>query len=102
MGAKFVDAVSRFEGAFPDNQSRNKSLMLSKTFHFLAIGANHGMRAVEACILRMRRVSAIACFLFGVWGLVLGSNLSAATVPAGFTESPIAGPWNDAVGLTFE
>src|SRR6266487_2161135 len=29
-------------------------------------------------------------------------ELSAATVPAGFTETEVAGPWSDAVGTAFE
>ena len=34
--------------------------------------------------------------------LVAQGALSAATVPLGFTESPVPGPWSDAVGTTFE
>src|SRR6266446_2997720 len=50
----------------------------------------------------LRRAAAIAWFVAAAWGLIVGSNLSAATVPPGFTESAISGPWPDAVGLTFE
>src|SRR6267142_1566707 len=78
--------------------------MLRKGLHFFVIcaSASHRRRAVEACITRMRWVTAIACFVLVVSGLILGSNLSAATVPPGFTESPISGPWSDAVGVAFE
>src|SRR5438045_388255 len=33
--------------------------------------------------------------------MFLGS-VAASTVPAGFTESTISGPWGDAVGINFE
>ena len=36
-----------------------------------------------------------------LWSAGLG-DLSAATVPAGFSETVIAGPWSDAVGTMFE
>src|SRR5438034_4549256 len=48
-----------------------------------------------------RRFLAIASF-FVAGGLTLADNTWAATVPAGFTESPVSGPWGDAVGITFE
>src|SRR5437870_8306940 len=76
--------------------------MAKKSLHLLVICANQLRGGVEARILRMRRAATIACFVFVGWGLILESNLSAATVPAGFTESPIPGPWTDSVGLTFE
>ena len=50
----------------------------------------------------MRRVTAIALFAAAAWGLIVEGNLSAATVPPGFTESVFSGPWPDAVGITFE
>jgi glucose/arabinose dehydrogenase len=50
----------------------------------------------------MRRVTAIACFAAAACGLIVKGNLSAATVPPGFTESVLSGPWPDAVGITFE
>src|SRR5437773_11405871 len=62
--------------------------MLRESVHRLVICASHLKRA--------------AVFAFVVCGLVLEGDLSAATVPAGFTESQIPGGWTDAVGLTFE
>ena len=50
----------------------------------------------------MRRVTAIACFAAAACGLIVEGNLSAATVPPGFTETVLSGPWPDAVGITFE
>ena len=50
----------------------------------------------------MRRVTAIACFAAAACGLIVKGNLSAATVPPGFTETVLSGPWPDAVGITFE
>jgi glucose/arabinose dehydrogenase/subtilisin-like proprotein convertase family protein len=76
--------------------------MLRKSVHLLVICANHLRRVGEACIPRMRRATAIACFMTAAWGFTLEGNLSASTVPPGFTESAILGPWSDAVGLTFE
>ena len=78
------------------------SFMLRKGLHLLAICASRLSEGVEACIPRMRRVTAIACFAAAAWGLIVEGNLSAATVPPGFTESVISGPWPDAVGITFE
>src|SRR5262245_18989199 len=57
---------------------------------------------VLTCILRMRPVIAIAWFAVVAWGLILGGNLLAATVPPGFTETVISGPWSSAVGVAFE
>ena len=78
------------------------SFMLRKGLHLLAICASRLSEGVEACIPRMRRVTAIAWFAAAAWGLIVEGNLSAATVPPGFTESVISGPWPDAVGITFE
>src|SRR5436190_11498876 len=50
----------------------------------------------------LRRAAAIAWVVAAAWGMIMGGNLQAATVPPGFTESAISGPWTDAVGLTFE
>jgi len=49
----------------------------------------------------MRRLIAIAWLVAAAWGLP-GGNLSAATVPPGFTETVIPGPWTNAVGVAFE
>ena len=76
--------------------------MLRKGLHLLAICASRLSEGVEACIPRMRRVTAIAWFVAAAWGLIVEGNLSAATVPPGFTESVLSGPWPDAVGITFE
>ena len=76
--------------------------MLRKGLHLLAICASRLSEGVEACIPRMRRVAAIAWFAAAAWGLIVEGNLSAATVPPGFTESVFSGPWPDAVGITFE
>ncbi len=76
--------------------------MLSKTLQSLFVCTSHLKRAREACIARTRRVTAIAWFVVVVWGLIPQSHLPAATVPPGFSESIIAGPWTDAVGMTFE
>src|SRR5437867_12964368 len=76
--------------------------MLRKGLHLLVICASHLNGGVEAWIPRMRRVTAIACFAAAAWGLIVEGNLSAATVPPGFTQNVISGPWPDAVGITFE
>src|SRR5437762_1283250 len=76
--------------------------MLRKSLHVLVVCACHLRRPIEACLPQMGRVAAIASTVAAVWGLIFGGNLPAATVPPGFTESPIPGPWTDAVGLTFE
>src|SRR4051812_24617736 len=44
----------------------------------------------------------IALFVAAIFGLIAASTVSAATVPPGFTETPVTGPWDDAVGITFE
>lgn len=64
--------------------------------------ANHPGLAGGAWVSRMRRVTAIACFFAFVWCFIPESGLSAAAVPPGFSESPISGPWSDAVGMAFE
>src|ERR1044071_9434747 len=65
--------------------------MVRKTFRLLVIRAS--------CL---RYLTAVGCYVFVLCGLIPATNLSAATVPPGFTESTISGPWPDAVGLTFE
>src|SRR6266498_83315 len=50
----------------------------------------------------MRRVTAIAGAAVLAWGLIFGDGLFAATVPPGFTETVISGPWANAVGIAFE
>ena len=78
------------------------SFMLRKGLHLLVICASRLSEGVEACIPRMRRVTAIAWFAAAAWGLIVEGNLSAATVPPGFTETIISGPWTNAVGVAFE
>ena len=75
--------------------------MLRKGLHLLVISAGP-LGRVEACIARMRRVTAIAWFATVSLGLILGGNLFAANVPPGFTETVISGPWTNAVGIAFE
>ena len=76
--------------------------MLRKGHNLPVICASYLRGGVEACILRMRRVAALAWFATAACGLILGGNLSAATVPPGFTETVISGPWTNAVGVAFE
>ena len=75
---------------------------LVKGCNLAVICASYLRGGVEACVLPMRRVAALAWFATAVWGLTSGGNLSAATVPAGFTETVVSGPWTNAVGVAFE
>ena len=56
----------------------------------------------QAFISGMRRLSAIAGLVVLAWGLPLGRNVFPASVPAGFNETVISGPWTNAVGSAFE
>lgn len=47
-------------------------------------------------VVVLRYFSVIACCI------ISAIRLDGATVPDGFTETFVSGPWNDAVGLTFE
>src|SRR5436190_1922543 len=76
--------------------------MLRKSVHLLVIPASHLRRPVEVCLARMRRAVAITCFVATATGPIVAGNVAASTVPPGFTESNVSGPWTDAVGLTFE
>ena len=76
--------------------------MLRKGLHLLVTCAIRPLGAVLACIPRMRRVTAFGCVAAVTLGLIVEGNLSAATVPPGFTQTVISGPWPDAVGITFE
>jgi hypothetical protein len=60
--------------------------MLRKGLH-LVICARPLMGGVEACIARMSRLIAIACFAAAGWGLIVEGNLSAATPPAGLVAA---------------
>src|SRR5262245_18280274 len=64
--------------------------------------AGSALGGVKACIPRIRRVTMVAWIAVVAWVLMLGGYLSAATVPPGFTQTIISGPWPDAVGITFE
>ena len=76
--------------------------LLRKDLNPLVICASYLIGWAAGCILRMRRLTAIAWFAAAALGLILGGNLFAADVPPGFTENVISGPWPDAVGITFE
>src|SRR5215471_5960943 len=76
--------------------------MLRKALHRLLLCMSYLKPGREACSLRMRPVIVLAWFAVTAWGLILGGNLPAATVPAGFTETVISGPWTNAVGIAFE
>ncbi len=76
--------------------------MLRKGLYPLVICASYLIGSVAGCILRMRRLIAIAWFVAAAWAFISGSNLLAATVPPGFTETIISGPWSNAVGVAFE
>jgi glucose/arabinose dehydrogenase len=96
-----MDVVSK--SARQDNESSKPiSFMLRKGLYLLLICASHLRGRIEACIPRMRRVTAIGCLAVVAPGLSVEGNLSASTVPPGFTESVLSGPWPDAVGITFE
>ena len=53
-------------------------------------------KGIEGFRILTAHLIAAACSLF------LMDNLPAVTVPLGFTETSISGPWSDAVGITFE
>ena len=57
---------------------------------------------VKTSDLRMGQVNAFAASAVLAWTLIFGGNLSAATVPFGFTETVISGLWTNAVGTAFE
>ena len=76
--------------------------MLRKVLYLFVIWARGVKGTVGASTLRMRQVSTFVRLAVVAWGLVLGGNLLAATVPPGFTETTISGPWTNAVGVAFE
>jgi hypothetical protein len=61
-----------------------------------------GLYLLVTCTPRIRRVTAFGCLAVVTLGLIVDGNLSAATVPPGFTQITVSGPWADAVGITFE
>src|SRR5436190_8539251 len=48
----------------------------------------------------LRKLTPSSCAI-ATW-LALATGLFGASVPPGFTESSVSGPWSDAVGTTFE
>ena len=76
--------------------------MLRKALYLFVIWTPGVKGTVGASTLRMRQVSTFVRLAVVAWGLVLGGNLLAATVPPGFTETTISGPWTNAVGVAFE
>ncbi|OLB02564.1 MAG: hypothetical protein AUH08_02830 [Verrucomicrobia bacterium 13_2_20CM_54_12] len=85
-----------------DESSRKYHSVLKKGLHLLVSCTSYLKPEREACILRMRQVTTIAGLAVVAWGLISGGNLLAATVPQGFTETIISGPWTNAVGVAFE
>src|SRR5437867_629837 len=76
--------------------------MLRKALYLFVIWARRVRGTVRANTLRMRQVATIVRLAMVAWGLVSGGNLLAATVPPGFTETIVSGPWTNAVGVAFE
>ena len=71
--------------------------LLDSSYASLSEGAAETFIGRESLIGAMRRfVLLLASFL------VLVGALKASTVPSGFSETPVTGPWDDAVGITFE
>src|SRR5262245_20809971 len=75
--------------------------MLGKGLYLLANFRELPDGWAAGCTLRMRRLTAIRWLAMAV-GLILGSNLLAATVPPGFTGTVISGPWSNTIGTAFE
>ena len=75
--------------------------MLRKDLYLLVICASDLIWWAGSRITRMRRLRAIA-WLTMAWALISGGNFLAVTVPPGFTETVISGPWGNAVGVDFE
>src|ERR1043166_4462512 len=64
---------------------------------------NEELHRLVVCGNQLRGLFRIISLATAIGGLAIAqSDLSAATVPAGFTETAISGPWGDAVGITFE
>ena len=74
--------------------------MLRKGLYLVVICASDLIWWAGGRIPRMRRLGAIA-WLTMAWGLISGGNFLAVTVPPGFTETVISGPWSNAVGVGF-
>ena len=51
---------------------------------------------------RIRQVNRLACTALVAFSYAMVGNVTGADVPPGFAETTIAGPWSDAVGITFE
>ena len=76
--------------------------MLRKSVHILEICASHLRGPIEAFMPRMGRATATAWLVAAGCCLILAGGLRGSTVPPGFTESAVSGPWSDAVGISFE
>src|ERR1051325_601635 len=64
---------------------------------------NEELHRLVVCGNQLRGLFRIISLATAIGGLAIAQgDLSAATVPAGFTETAISGPWGDAVGITFE
>src|SRR5262245_42081581 len=100
MLSRFTGVVSKSD--WQDNESSKQiSFMFTRRLH-LGICAIHLLGEVLTCIPRMRRVTAFGWLAVVTLGLIVEGNLCAVTVPPGFTQSVLSGPWPDAVGITFE
>jgi PKD repeat protein len=76
--------------------------MPRKKLQLLLLCANKFWRAGKAFAPQWQLATGIVWVATLTWLLVAQGNLSAASVPLGFTESPVPGPWSDAVGTAFE
>jgi hypothetical protein len=92
MAGLFAALTPRLGPTAKTTKAHNKyHFMLRKGLHLLVICTSCLKSERQACILRTRRVLAIAWFAVVAWGLILGGNLSAATVPPGFTQTTVSG-----------
>src|SRR6185436_16043501 len=78
-------------------QSATQRSFMLRGFQLRLLGARR-----EACIRQRRWIATLASLAVVACWLALGAPATAATVPSGFTETPVTGPWDDAVGITFE
>src|ERR1051326_2332046 len=76
--------------------------MRRRRLHPLLFWADQLGRTGNAFEPQTQPVTATGTIAAMIWLLVVQTNLSAASVPLGFTETPVPGPWSDAVGTAFE
>src|SRR6476620_341680 len=57
---------------------------------------------VSAFYRRLRWIAMVACFVATILSIAGVRTIAAASVPSGFSETPVSGTWSDAVGITFE